>query len=300
EQTLSVLRQLESSLASMGLRLGDVAKMTVFLVGDPVLGGRMDFDGFMAAYRQYFGTEEQPNLPARSAVQVTGLANEGMLVEIEVVLARAATGAREAVAAPGAPATGLHSADADFAYCTVCHGSEGLGNAAVGAPNIAVLEPWYLERQLEAYRDGIRGAEDDYAQEMQVVAARFDDAQIDAIVDYIASFSPKPRVTVSEPAQGDIERGRELYTACAGCHGTAAQGNEAAGGPTLAGQSDWYLVRQLEAYIDGRRPSSPADPRGTQMAAAARMLETRDAVRDVVAHIGTLAAPSARTALQRD
>jgi enamine deaminase RidA (YjgF/YER057c/UK114 family) len=48
----------------------------------------MDFGGFMEAYTQYFGTEEQPNLPARSAVQVAGLARPGMLVEIEVILAR--------------------------------------------------------------------------------------------------------------------------------------------------------------------------------------------------------------------
>jgi len=37
---------------------------------------------------KYFGTEDQPNLPARSAFQVAGLAAPGMLVEIEVVLAR--------------------------------------------------------------------------------------------------------------------------------------------------------------------------------------------------------------------
>jgi enamine deaminase RidA (YjgF/YER057c/UK114 family) len=50
----------------------------------------MDFKGFMEAYTQYFGTPEQPNLPARSAVQVAGLASPGMLVEIEVILARPA------------------------------------------------------------------------------------------------------------------------------------------------------------------------------------------------------------------
>ncbi len=41
--------------------------MQAFLVGDPEFGGRMDFDGFMRGYRRFFGTTEQPNLPARSA-----------------------------------------------------------------------------------------------------------------------------------------------------------------------------------------------------------------------------------------
>ena len=48
----------------------------------------MDFAGFMSAYSKYFGTPAQANLPARSTVQVAGLAGAGMLVEIEVQLAR--------------------------------------------------------------------------------------------------------------------------------------------------------------------------------------------------------------------
>jgi enamine deaminase RidA (YjgF/YER057c/UK114 family) len=87
-QALSAFARLKESLDSMGLGFGDVVAMTVYLVGDPAQGGRMDFTGFMAAYTQYFGTKEQPNLPARSAVQVAGLAAPGMLVEVEVQLAR--------------------------------------------------------------------------------------------------------------------------------------------------------------------------------------------------------------------
>jgi enamine deaminase RidA (YjgF/YER057c/UK114 family) len=88
-QAVSALKRMEESLKSMGLGFGDVVKMNVFLVGDPA-SGKMDFKGFMDAYTQYFGTREQPNLPARSAVQVAALAAPGMLVEIEVVLAKKA------------------------------------------------------------------------------------------------------------------------------------------------------------------------------------------------------------------
>lgn len=87
-QSLSVFSRMEESFEKLGVGFGDVLKMTAFLVGDPELGGRMDFDGFMRAYTRYFGTDEQPNLPARSTVQVAGLAADGMLVEVEVVLAR--------------------------------------------------------------------------------------------------------------------------------------------------------------------------------------------------------------------
>ena len=89
-QTKSVFNRMEASLQKLGLGFGDVVKMTVFLVGTPEQDGRLDFQGFMNAYTLHFGTEAQPNLPARSAVQVAGLAAPGMLVEIEVVLARSA------------------------------------------------------------------------------------------------------------------------------------------------------------------------------------------------------------------
>jgi enamine deaminase RidA (YjgF/YER057c/UK114 family) len=42
----------------------------------------------MKGYLQFFGTEKQPNVPARTTVQVAGLPMPGALVEIEVVAAR--------------------------------------------------------------------------------------------------------------------------------------------------------------------------------------------------------------------
>ena len=87
-QAASVFKRIQESLTSLGLGFGNVVAMTVYLAGDPAKGGRMDFEGFMAAYTQHFGTKEQPNLPARSTVQVAGLVAPGMLVEIEVQLAK--------------------------------------------------------------------------------------------------------------------------------------------------------------------------------------------------------------------
>ncbi len=87
-QAMSVFARIKESLDTMGLGFGDVVAMTVYLVGDPAKGNKMDFEGFMASYSQFFGTKEQPNLPARSTVQVAGLAAAGMLVEVEVQLAK--------------------------------------------------------------------------------------------------------------------------------------------------------------------------------------------------------------------
>ena len=89
-QVASVLDKLEKELAASGLSMSDVVKMNVFLVGDPAKGGSMDFEGLMKAYSRHFGTATQPNLPARTTVQVVALPMPGALVEIEVVAARAA------------------------------------------------------------------------------------------------------------------------------------------------------------------------------------------------------------------
>jgi enamine deaminase RidA (YjgF/YER057c/UK114 family) len=87
-QTVSVLKAIEEQLKSIGLTMGDVVKMQVFLVGDPAMEGRMDFGGFMKGYSGFFGTESQPKLPVRSTMQVAALANPGFLVEIEVTAVR--------------------------------------------------------------------------------------------------------------------------------------------------------------------------------------------------------------------
>lgn len=89
-QATSVLGKLEKELTASGLSMSDVVKMNVFLVGDPAKGGSMDFGGLMKAYSRHFGTAAQPNLPARTTVQVVALPMPGALVEIEIVAARAA------------------------------------------------------------------------------------------------------------------------------------------------------------------------------------------------------------------
>lgn len=86
-QTASTLDSIEQKLAGLDLGMGDVIKMQAYLVV-PEGEDRMDFAGFMQGYTQYFGTEEQPNLPTRSVFAVDGLANPSWLVEIEVVAVR--------------------------------------------------------------------------------------------------------------------------------------------------------------------------------------------------------------------
>ena len=81
-QTVGVLNRIKGILEGLGLTMGDVVKMQVFLVHNS--SAPMDFKAFMEGYTQFFGGA-QPNLPARSVVGVASLANPGFLVEIEVI-----------------------------------------------------------------------------------------------------------------------------------------------------------------------------------------------------------------------
>jgi cytochrome c553 len=120
---------------------------------------------------------------------------------------------------------------------------------------------------------------------MQPVGEQLDDAAIEAVAAYVAKFEPAPPpVTV----HGDTKRGRALYATCSGCHGKSAEGNSALKAPALAGQTDWYLVRQLERFRNGERGFAADDTPGTTMRAAAGALPDAKAVNDLVAYINTL------------
>ena len=83
-QAASVFAKMQKLLQVQGLDMKDVVKMTVFLGPDPKTG-KLDFAGMQSEYVKYFGTEAQPNKPARSAFQVAALAVPWALLEIEVI-----------------------------------------------------------------------------------------------------------------------------------------------------------------------------------------------------------------------
>lgn len=87
QQTESVLGKIKATLEGMGLGMGDLVKLTVFLVGTPETEGRMDSAAMNEVFATYFGTAEQPNRPTRSTIQIAALGRPGMYVEIEGIAA---------------------------------------------------------------------------------------------------------------------------------------------------------------------------------------------------------------------
>lgn len=185
-------------------------------------------------------------------------------------------------------AADMEAGKADYVLCAACHGPNGEGNIAMNGPKLAGQDPWYIKRQLAAFRDGLRGTAsgDSFGMQMRPMAMAVADPAAEenliAFISSLPSVNPAPTVT------GDPVAGKAAYTVCAACHGQNGEGQEQMGGPRLAGQSDWYLVRQLNGYKNGLRGYDSRDTFGKQMQPMAATLSSDQAVSDVVAYINTL------------
>ncbi len=165
------------------------------------------------------------------------------------------------------------------------------GNQGINGPRLAGLQAWYLTRQLNNFKQGVRGTGrgDIYGGQMKPMADVLRDASAVAdVAAYVTTLSTAPAAAT---VRGDVRRGRTLYAPCAACHGANAQGLQSLNAPRLAGGSDWYLVTQLRNFRSGARGSHVADTFGQQMAPMAKPLADNQAITDVVAYINTLASP---------
>ena len=175
-----------------------------------------------------------------------------------------------------------------YAICAACHGIQGEGNVALNSPKIAGQESWYLKRQLEYYKSGVRGThvDDVYGRQMAPMAATLvDETAIDNVVAYVQTLpDDAPQHTV----EGDVEHGERIFSVCANCHGRDGQGIRALNAPRQAGMSDWYLVTQLKNFKEGIRGSHADDLYGIQMMLMADILQDDEDIFDLVAYVNTL------------
>lgn len=165
--------------------------------------------------------------------------------------------------------------------CIECHGADGGGSQAKGAPRLAGQRSDYLDRQLRNFQDTIRTSKD-----MHTMADTLEGStQLRDLVAYIGTLqAPTPPETVT----GDVAAGQATWALCSQCHGSRGQGVGSYDTPRLAGQHDWYLKKQLEAFLHGSRGGSNSDRYGAEMEKAQVALKAPNAIRDVVAWINTL------------
>ncbi len=147
---------------------------------------------------------------------------------------------------PGVVTAAPAAADGKSLYstCAACHGSRGEGNRALGAPNIAGMDAWYLKAQLDNFASGNRGAKagDSYGAQMRAGSAAVNTAaNRPALAAYISKL-PRVAVAAKAPAKANLANGATNFNAlCSACHSASGAGNQSLGAPRLAGADSVYL-----------------------------------------------------------
>ncbi len=151
--------------------------------------------------------------------------------------------------------------------CFICHGTEGESSSPV-FPRLAGQHAGYVARQLADYRSGRR-----QSATMKPMVEDLNDADFAALGLWFER-QPVRAHAVDDPDLAQV--GRFVYlrgnpysgvAACAGCHGTGAQGSETL--PRLAGQHALYTEKQLRQFSTRERSNDNAVMHGiaTQLTA---------------------------------
>lgn len=218
----------------------------------------------------------------RSALWLLGNA---LLLSAAGMMAVSSAWAAESSAEPG-KTIAMEGAGAVPA-CKVCHGENGLGNAALGAPMLAGVNRSYLARTLRQYATGER-----FGPTMNGIAPSLTEDQIQAISAYYAGLDAAPVDWGIDQAM--LERGKQVVEngawddnvpACTTCHGSNAEGIGEAF-PRIAGQLPAYMQARLGYWRSGKDEVQSANE--ALMAAVAKNLSQQD-MQAAVHYLGTMA-----------
>lgn len=116
------------------------------------------------------------------------------LTDEQIVEAAQFTNATRSPAAAVTVTGDTNRGQALYASCAACHGPDGKGNEALGAPDLTTANDWYLITQIKNFRSGARGSKagDIYGMQMRAsVQLLADDEAIRDVVSYISTFDNK-------------------------------------------------------------------------------------------------------------
>ncbi len=187
-----------------------------------------------------------------------------------------------------------------FEACSPCHGANGEGNQAIGAPALAGASEWYVSDQLVKFGTGFRGYDHTDAEGLKMYPmarllltgaggreTQLDSARLQAVSAYISGLESVDPPATGVAERGDPEAGRALYDAtCANCHRLDGTGIRSLQAPSLLHLSDWYLQRSIRKYRDRVRGGQPGDIAAAMYASVSNISD--DDIDDIVAHIVSL------------
>jgi cytochrome c553 len=92
--------------------------------------------------------------------------------------------------------------------------------------------------------------------------------------------------------------GKELFAACASCHGETGTGQANIAAPNIAGLPAWYVEAQLVKYRSGVRGNHPEDLEGLRMRPMSRQMMDEAEVKAVSAYVASLPAVKSAPSVQ--
>jgi ubiquinol-cytochrome c reductase cytochrome c subunit len=129
--------------------------------------------------------------------------------------------------------------------CASCHGPQGQGGS--GGPSLIGVGAAGADFYVSTGRMPLSAP----GQRPVRQQPKFDEAQIQALVEHVASFGQGPPIPQVN-GNGDIHRGLELYTAnCAACHAATGAGNAVGGGFVAVGLGQATNRQIAEAMLVG-------------------------------------------------
>ena len=141
------------------------------------------------------------------------------------------------------------------ANCAACHGAQGQGSGS--GPSLVGVGAASANFYLQTGRMPLSAP----GQRVVRQAPRFDQAQIQALVAYVASLGPGPAIP-QVASNGDLHRGWELFQAnCAACHNATGAGNAIGGGYVAVdlGNADPTTIGEATIIGPGAMPAFAFD-----------------------------------------
>lgn len=150
------------------------------------------------------------------------------------------------VATSALPVVAQEGRDLFVESCASCHASDGSGTEF--GPDITDAGAAAAEFQLRTGRMPLTNPNDQTVRKEPA----FDEEEIEALVDYVASLGDGPEIPNVVLEAGDLQEGQELFVNnCAACHGATANGGAAGVGALAPSLYQATPLEIAEAIVTG-------------------------------------------------
>jgi cytochrome c553 len=161
-----------------------------------------------------------------------------------------------AIVGNSALSASIEAGAAKAVVCQACHGANG-NSTNPEWPSLAGIGADYIADQLKNFKEGKRT--NPVMMPMALPLSPDDMANLGAYFDSLPNTGLESDPSYWQAGEKLYRRGDQARAipACMACHGPTGRGNEPAKFPALRGQQSVYVMKQLNDYASGARPTGP-------------------------------------------